>query len=109
MKKILIILSLLVLFGMSSYAQSYRQNSVIATYNQVLKGKISTVINDSLVANGLNGNVLSVSKIQPATLGGSLTATDSTTSVILKDSAGKKWKLRIYTNGAVVADSTGLN
>lgn len=40
---------------------------------------------------------------------GSSTATDSTTSIVLKDSAGKKWKLRVYTNGAILADSTGLN
>jgi len=48
-------------------------------------------------------------KYGAATLAGSFTASDSTTSIIIKDSGGKKWKLRVYTNGGVVADSVGLN
>ena len=43
------------------------------------------------------------------TITGSISPTDSTTSVILKSSDGKKWKLRVMTNGTLHADSTGLN
>jgi hypothetical protein len=54
-------------------------------------------------------NTANVTTLKPTTLGSVVTATDSTTSVILKDSAGKKWLLRVYTNGGLKADSTGLN
>ncbi len=48
-------------------------------------------------------------KYGAAVLGGSVTASDSSTSVILKDSGGKKWKIKVNTQGVVSADSTGLN
>jgi hypothetical protein len=50
-----------------------------------------------------------VTTLKATTLGSVTTATDSTTSLILKDSGGKKWLLRVYTKGELVADSTGLN
>ena len=43
------------------------------------------------------------------TITGSITPTDSTTSMIIKDSATKKWKIRVNTEGILSADSTGLN
>lgn len=45
----------------------------------------------------------------PILIQDSMTATDSTTSVILKSSDNVKWKIRVSTNGTVSADSTGLN
>ncbi len=48
-------------------------------------------------------------KYGAAILAGSVTASDSSTSVILKDSGGKKWKIKVNTQGVVSADSTGLN
>ena len=35
--------------------------------------------------------------------------TDSTASIILKDSIGKNWKIKVNTGGQISADSTGLN
>ena len=46
----------------------------------------------------------------PATnLTGTVTPTDSSTGVLIKDSAGKKWLLRVNTEGIVSADSLGQN
>lgn len=65
-----------------------------------------------LTLTGANATVagsLTTATLAATTITGSVTATDSTTSAILKDSAGKKWKLKINTEGIISADSTGLN
>lgn len=54
-----------------------------------------------------NGNTTS---FNDHIVNGNVTAgADSTKGVILHDSAGIKWRLKVQTNGTVEADSTGLN
>lgn len=61
------------------------------------------------VAGALTASSITATSTGATIITGSVTATDSTTSAILKDSVGKKWKLKINTEGVISADSTGLN
>lgn len=62
-----------------------------------------------VIKANLATGVVTIPKTGATTISGSITATDSTTSAILKDSAGIKWKLKVSPAGIVSADSTGLN
>lgn len=80
-----------------------------------------TFQNDEYISNSTDGTISfgaanlnstgtsTFTTLGATTVSGSVSATDSTTSLILKDSAGKKWKLRVNTQGVIRADSTGLN
>ena len=51
----------------------------------------------------------SMSLKSPILIQDNITATDSSTSMILKSSDGIKWKLKVAPSGAIIADSTGIN
>jgi len=53
--------------------------------------------------------IVTIPKLGASIISGTITATDSTTSAILKDATGKKWKIKVRASGIVYADSTGLN
>lgn len=50
-----------------------------------------------------------ITSLQSTEINGQLTAKDSSSTVILKDSDNIKWKLKVNTEGVISVDSTGLN
>jgi len=62
-----------------------------------------------LTTGTLGAGAATLTSISAHTIVGSITQTDSSTSLILKASDGKKWRLKVNTAGVLSADSTGLN
>jgi hypothetical protein len=82
------------------YPNSYFLNATIGTLTTSSISGFATTVSPTFTGTvGL-----------PATaLTGAITQSDSSKGLILKDSAGKKWHLKVSPIGTLAADSTGLN
>jgi len=119
-------ISLLMFFGFALSGATNFDHLVLGTGNYGTDPNPTadvTLQNDEYITNSVDGTIdfgaadlatsgtATFTSIGAGTLTGSLTATDSTISVILVDDAlsGMKWQIRVDSTGALWADSTGLN
>lgn len=87
---------------------TYAFNAVTTGQQWVRMGYPSTYFLASNVATATI-TTANITTLNATGLNHTLLQADSTKGLIMKSSDGKKWLLRVYTNGSLKTDSTGLN
>ena len=77
--------------------------------NNSVNGRLDFGAANLLTTGTFGAGAATLTSISAHTIVGSITQTDSATSLIMKASDGIKWRLKVDTEGVLSADSTGLN